>query len=574
MSERTWRASIAAQLLVSYLLASALAAGTTLILVNMGLKLALVLLVATVVGGLAGLLLTLNIQHSLFVIELVLSQLVQGVPVKQLSARRHWPLTALFEQVQALEQHMAEQERSARLTTEQRDHLLRQVSEAAALEERNRLARELHDSIKQQLFGISVSAAAIRARWGESLHSASESLDDIQRSAQEAQVEMQALLQQLRPAALDTAGLVEALRTQCQAVSYRTGAQITVEIGNLPPDDRLPPGTQETLFRIAQEALANIARHARARNISLSLYQQDNDLVMEIRDNGQGFDLTTAHGGMGLSNMRERAQTSGGSIEIESRVGHGTTLLVRIPLIDTSLLRQSQEQRELEVEVQQVTGRFERAKELGMLAIQVTGLLILLGVPFLVVGLSLCASVYEYLSANRFRTHVALIAGKESRQALALRYQEQELLSGIFLVASLCAWYLPVVLQVWPVPTIGWLSTGLSVVGAGLALFVLMRFYFNRNNYYSQLNEQERNHEIKRRQNTDLTTLGAWLVVVILAFFIGGFSLSYPAHSFVQWNSDAVLALLILWPIIDLTDLLWLTLKKQTSSAWEAPHEG
>ncbi|HLI05531.1 MAG TPA: sensor histidine kinase [Ktedonobacteraceae bacterium] len=563
MPGRTWQAVVAAQLLLSYLIASTLATGTALILVNMGFKLALVLLAATAVGGTVGLALTLNIQHSLYVLELVLSQLAQDIQVKRLSAHRHWPLTALFEQVQALEQHMAEQESSARLTTEQRNQLLRQVSEAAALEERNRLARELHDSIKQQLFSISMSAAAIRARRGESLQSASESLDDIVRSAQEAQVEMQALLQQLRPAALDMAGLVEALRTQCQAIGYRTDAQITVEIGNLPSEDCVPPGTQEALFRIAQEALANIARHTRARNVSLSLYRQDNDLLIEIHDDGQGFDPATAHAGMGLVNMRERAQAMGGSVEIESRVGHGTTLTVHMPLIDTALLRQAQEQREREIEVQRVTGRFERAKEIGMLAIQVTGVLILLGAPFLIVGLCLCASVYEYLAANRFKTHVSLIAGRNSRQMLALRCQQQELLASILLLAGLCSWYLPVVAHMWSVQIAGWIATGLSAVGVTLVLFTLVQFYRNQHSYYSLLNRQERDSEIKHSQNTDLANLGVWLVVVILAFFIGGFSPGFPAHSFDQWSSDATLALLILWPTLALIDLLWLALQKQ-----------
>ncbi len=563
MSERTWRAGITAQLLISYLVVSALATGTALILVNMGTKLAIVLLAAAAVGGIGGLALTLNIQHSLYVAELILSQLVQGEEVKQPPALWHWPLTTLFEQLRALERHMAEQERSARLTMEQRDQLLRQVSTAAAQEERNRLARELHDSIKQQLFSISVSAAAIRARWAEGLQSANEALDDIQRSAQEAQMEMQALLQQLRPAALDTAGLIEALRTQSQAVGYRSDAQVSFEIGNLPLDERLPPGTQEMLFRIAQEALANIARHARARNIWLTLHQHADDLLMQIRDNGQGFDPTRIHEGMGLANMRERVRSIGGNIEIESNGGHGTTLIARVPLIETAIVRQSQEQREREVTLQQLTGRFERTKETGMLVLQVAGILILLGVPFLVVGLSLCAAIYEYIAASRFRTHVVLLAGKDSRQALALRYQAQELLAGIFLLAGLCAWYLPVTVEAWPAQIVGWLSAALSVVSAGLVLITLGQFYRNQNSYYWLLDRQERSGKIKRRQRLDLTTLGIWLVVVILAILTGGFSPGFPAHNFDQWSSDAVLALLILWPALDLIDLLWLALRKQ-----------
>src|SRR2546425_13210005 len=125
------------------------------------------------------------------------------------------------------------------------DQLLQQVSKTAAQEERNRLARDLHDSIKQQLFSIVVSAAAVKARWQHNPDSARKVVDDIECTAQEAQVEMQALLQQLRPTALENVGLIESLRVQSQALGYRTGAEVTTELGDLPPDELLPIGAQE-----------------------------------------------------------------------------------------------------------------------------------------------------------------------------------------------------------------------------------------------------------------------------------------------------------------------------------------
>lgn len=210
------------------------------------------------------------------------------------------------------------------------------IREAAAQQERNRLARDLHDSIKQQLFAIRVSSAATKARWDNDPEGARQALEQVQKSAHEATVEMQAMLLQLRPEALANVGLVEAMREQCEAFSYRTGGRFDLEVGDLPPDHRLPPNVQEALFRIAQEALANVARHARAQEVKVHLGSRDQEdggeaLVLEIRDDGQGFDPGRASG-MGLRNIRERLRPFAGNLEIDSAPGRGTSLSVVLPL--------------------------------------------------------------------------------------------------------------------------------------------------------------------------------------------------------------------------------------------------
>ena len=227
-----------------------------------------------------------------------------------------------------------------------RESLLAQTEDAAIQQERNRLARELHDSIKQQIFSIHISAAAAQARWESDTQGAQEALGDVRRSAQEAMVEMNALLQQLSPVPLEKVGLRQALRDQCEALSYRTGAEVVAEFGELPDDDRLPPGAQESLFRIAQEALSNVARHARAGQVRLTLGQPETGgpLVLEIRDDGQGFDVDGEHGGMGLDNVRQRVQALGGKLEITSAPGAGTTLRARVPLLSLATLRAKDQQ--------------------------------------------------------------------------------------------------------------------------------------------------------------------------------------------------------------------------------------
>src|SRR5262245_56671428 len=226
-----------------------------------------------------------------------------------------------------------------------RQRWIRQLSEAAAQQERNRLARDLHDSIKQQIFSINVSAAAAQERWASDGGGARQALEDVRNSAREAMIEMEAMLQQLRPAPLENTGLVEALRKQAEALQYRTGAHVTTEFGDLPDSDTLLPGAQEAIFRIAQEALNNIARHARAKNVHLRLYAQHNGenpaLWLKIEDDGSGFDTTQLSAGMGLANINARAAEIGGHLHIQSAPGEGTNLVMSIPIIspDVSNIR-------------------------------------------------------------------------------------------------------------------------------------------------------------------------------------------------------------------------------------------
>lgn len=210
------------------------------------------------------------------------------------------------------------------------------AGESAAQQERRRLARDLHDSIKQQLFSIKLSSAAAEERWESDPGGARAALVDVRRSAHAAMVEMQAMLSQLRPEPLATAGLVEALREQCEALGYRSGIPVRFEIGDLPPDDRLPDSTRENLFRIAQEALSNVARHARAREVEVRLGKVEQDgapaLLLQVRDDGQGFDAAGQSAGMGLRNMRERLEAVHGTLEIRSAPGEGTKVRARAPL--------------------------------------------------------------------------------------------------------------------------------------------------------------------------------------------------------------------------------------------------
>ncbi len=206
-----------------------------------------------------------------------------------------------------------------------------QIRAAAGQEERNRLARDLHDSVKQQIFAIQTSAATAQARFASDPSGASGAIEQVRESAREAMAEMEAMLDQLRAAPLENVGLVEALRKQCEALRFRTGAEVQVTVGELPPSHSLPPGAQEVVFRVAQEALANAGRHARATHVTVTLDSTEHSLQLRIEDDGIGFDAGQAGGGMGLGNMRSRAAAIGGTIAVTTGPGNGTLVRLSVP---------------------------------------------------------------------------------------------------------------------------------------------------------------------------------------------------------------------------------------------------
>ena len=210
-----------------------------------------------------------------------------------------------------------------------RDDLIQQTRAVAAQEERNRMARELHDSIKQQLFSINISSGAAVVQVEKNPTKAVEALQDVRLSVKAAMAEMNALLQQLSPAPLEKVGLEQAIRDQSEALAYRTGAQVEVEFDALPTEVSLRAGTQDALFRIVQEALSNIARHARADNVLVRLSTVEEHVQLVIKDDGQGFAKATS--GMGLTNMQERVQALDGHVAVQSILGQGTTVHTTIP---------------------------------------------------------------------------------------------------------------------------------------------------------------------------------------------------------------------------------------------------
>jgi PAS domain S-box-containing protein len=201
----------------------------------------------------------------------------------------------------------------------------------AVSEERNRLARELHDSVTQELFSMTMIAGALPALMERNPAVAKERVDRLHELSRGALAEMRALLFALRPAALAEEGLVSALSKHAAAFESREGIRVHLEVDG---EGRLPQPCEEALYRIFGEALNNVVKHAKARNVWVQLAIGDDESALLVRDDGIGFDITPQTGvhTMGLTSMRERVAALKGDFRVESAPGQGTSIRVTVPV--------------------------------------------------------------------------------------------------------------------------------------------------------------------------------------------------------------------------------------------------
>ena len=202
---------------------------------------------------------------------------------------------------------------------------LREQSErAAAIEERQRLARELHDAVSQTLFSASVIAQTLDRFWDRNPEMVKQNLVELQKLTRGALAEMRNLLLELRPAAIEHTHMVDLLQQLADGFAGRTSAEIEVNISGR---EQLPLDVRATFFRVAQEALNNIVKHARANSVIIDFDSQEKQGRLVIADDGRGFDLTESSSGHhGLTIMRERAESIAAELLITSRPGEGTRI--------------------------------------------------------------------------------------------------------------------------------------------------------------------------------------------------------------------------------------------------------
>jgi signal transduction histidine kinase len=205
-----------------------------------------------------------------------------------------------------------------------------QAEQSAALAERTRLARELHDSVTQSLYSVTMyaEAAQLLLTSGDQL-TAAQHLRELRDTAQEALGEMRLLIYELRPLALEKRGLAEALHERLETVEVRGGIKPELQIEGA---ERLPFIVQQEIYHIARETLNNVIKHAHAHRVRVQLLVAEHSACLEIGDDGVGFNPADLRGGLGLAGMTERVARIGGTLEITSAIGKGTQVKVEVPL--------------------------------------------------------------------------------------------------------------------------------------------------------------------------------------------------------------------------------------------------
>ncbi|QFY13929.1 GAF domain-containing protein [Nonomuraea phyllanthi] len=198
--------------------------------------------------------------------------------------------------------------------------------ELAMLEERNRMARELHDAVTQKLFSLRLTAQAASAMLDKAPDKAALELDRVQRLAGEALSELRAVIVELRPAELDRHGLAETLRKHVRLLDRLHPSEVTFVCEELPP---VGAAVEVAVLRVAQEALHNALRHSEGATVSVCLAYEDGRLALTVRDDGTGFEQEESRG-LGLVSMRDRAESVGGVMTVESVPGSGTTVRMEV----------------------------------------------------------------------------------------------------------------------------------------------------------------------------------------------------------------------------------------------------
>jgi PAS domain S-box-containing protein len=208
--------------------------------------------------------------------------------------------------------------------------LRRQAAALAATEERANLARELHDSVTQALFSMGLTARALELLLDRDPGAVRDKLAELRELQRDALAEMRTLIFELRPQGLETDGLAQALRNHAAAVQGRTGLAVAVEVE---AEERPSLDVEEALYRIAQEALHNVVKHANAEQARIALRRVGRQLRLVVEDDGVGFDPgDVARGHLGLIGMQQRAERVGAELEIGPRMGGGTRVAVSVPL--------------------------------------------------------------------------------------------------------------------------------------------------------------------------------------------------------------------------------------------------
>jgi signal transduction histidine kinase len=205
-------------------------------------------------------------------------------------------------------------------------HYAATLEQLAVTQERNRMSRELHDTLAHTLSGLAVQLEAARSLWGSAPERSYTMLEESLQATRTGLTESRKAIQALRASPLEDLGLTLALRNLAESAASRSGATLSLELpANL---EKLAPDVEQCLFRVAQESLENIVRHTEAKHIVLQLVREGSRLILNVGDDGQGFDpaQVDVQKHLGLKGLQERVAMFTGELQIHSQAGQGTTI--------------------------------------------------------------------------------------------------------------------------------------------------------------------------------------------------------------------------------------------------------
>ncbi len=291
---------------------------------------ALAVLVGAAAGGVLGFLLARSLKRDLTRIGIYAALLARGqYQAAEVLETGTGEVRFLARQLRQMAKTWAGQVDALQRLADDRARLAERTEKLAVLEERQRLARELHDTVSQELFGLAMLVAATRSLVKESDTDVRARLHQAEEGARRAQATMRGLIRALRPVELGDKPLSAALQTLLADVRERQGIKTVLTVTG---ERAIPPGVEDALFRVAQEAVSNAVRHAHPTHIMVMLAAEEDGVSLSVEDDGIGFKTDAVQDHVGFSTMRERTAEIGARLAIRGQPGHGALVSVRAPL--------------------------------------------------------------------------------------------------------------------------------------------------------------------------------------------------------------------------------------------------
>lgn len=284
--------------------------------------------IIVVVGMAVGYFAAQNAQRKVDTLHLAILQLSKGNLTNRIKADSNDSFGRIYHDFNSMAATLENKVKMLQKVSEEDVMKQGEVVESAVLEERRRLARDLHDTVSQQLFAIHMSASSMPKILERDIEVAKQVLEQLIQMSYHAQKQMRGLIAQLRPLELEGKSLTDALDKWFPDYCRQNGLQGSLEAN---VQGSISEAKEHQLFLIIQEAMANVVKHAAAKQVVLSMNEMEHQYVLSISDDGKGFNRSAEPTSYGLSTMRERAQKLGGDTEIFSKPGSGTRIKVTIP---------------------------------------------------------------------------------------------------------------------------------------------------------------------------------------------------------------------------------------------------